>query len=664
VTALATGSTTLEHTDVLGETVEEIARDKAHVAPGNAPLVTAATGDALEAVRDVAGNVLLVGETNGGDGAHDVSVTYGGRNGPAGRVDLAGPDWSVEADVALLGAHQARNAGVAAALARQVAAVDGEELARGLRHADWPGRFEVVGRDPLVVLDGAHNPGGCVGVTETLAEFDHEECHLVVGAMCDKDHSGMAAALPEAATVVACEPDVERAEDADVLAAAFREEMGDATDVEVRRAVPSALEHAVERADEDDCVLVVGSLYAVAEARTRWTRPMVPTDVRDLDDASATLSGANVTDAGVWRMRAKGVHRVLQTRVRHRQASYLKEELLSLGGECAISGIRDDEEFVDIVMMGTLAQFKRLTEKLTGQPFGLAPFADELRAALDIQHEPVEHGYPWESGTAVMGILNVTPDSFHDGGRYEALEDAADRAAEMVDAGADIVDVGGESTRPGATPVPVEAERDRVVPVIERVSDLDALVSVDTRKPAVARAALEVGADIVNDVSGLEDPEMAAVAADHDAPVVVMHSVETPVDPDRATDYDDVVADAIDELRERVLRAERAGLDRSQVVVDPGLGFGKSAAESFELLGRVDEFHALGCPVLVGHSHKSMFELVDRGPEERRAATVAATALAAERGADIVRVHDVEPNVAAVRTAAAADDAGAFGGQD
>jgi len=156
---------------------------------------------------------------------------------------------------------------------------------------------------------------------------------------------------------------------------------------------------------------------------------------------------------------------------------------------------------------------------------------------------------------------------------------------------------------------------------------------------------------------------MRLVAAEHDVPVVVMHSINAPVDPDVEVEYDDVVADTLDALVERVLLAEKAGLDRSQIIVDPGIGFGKTSTESFELLGRVGEFRALGCPVLVGHSRKSMFDRVGRdGADERLSATVAATALAADRGADLVRVHDVEENVAAVRTVEAADDPYGFDG--
>jgi dihydropteroate synthase len=172
----------------------------------------------------------------------------------------------------------------------------------------------------------------------------------------------------------------------------------------------------------------------------------------------------------------------------------------------------------------------------------------------------------------------------------------------------------------------------------------------------VARAALDAGADVLNDVSGLADPEMRLVAAEYDVPVVVMHSIETPVDPDTDVHYDDVVEDVVADLSERVLLAEKAGLDRSQILVDPGLGFGKSAAESFELLGRLDEFRALGCPILVGHSHKSMFDGAGVPAGNRGSATVAGSALAAARGADVIRVHDVAENVAAIRSVEAADD--------
>ncbi|WP_336338040.1 dihydropteroate synthase [Haloarcula brevis] len=650
--ASAVTSVTLEHTDILGDTVAEIARDKAHVAPEDAPLVTGTTGDALAAVREVAGDVVTVGE---GDDA-DVTATYGGRDGLEGAVSVDGPDWSVDTHLPLLGAHQAQNAGIAATLCRQVANVSQSDLERGLRNAHWPGRFEVMGESPLVVLDGAHNPGSIERTAATLSSFDYDDLHVVVGAMVDKDHERIAAALPDPDHVVACQPDVDRAESHRVVAAA----MESATDaaVETRRDVAGALGTALDAAAEGDAVLVTGSLYAVREARNRWSRSVVSKRVDSVAEARETLESAHVTADGTRRMQGKGVHRILRTRVQPRQAQYLKQELLSLGGECAISGLSDqDEESVDVVLMATMAQYRRLAGKLDGQTGGLSTFADELRAALSLgQSAEADRDHPWDDGTAVMGICNITPDSFHDGGEYNAVEDAVARAERMVEAGADILDIGGESTRPGAEPVPVEEEIDRVVPVIEALADLDVAVSVDTRKAPVARAALDAGADILNDVSGLEDPEMRLVAAEYDVPVVVMHSIETPVDPDSDIHYDDVVADCIDQLTERVLLAEKAGLDRDQIIVDPGVGFGKSPAEDFELLDRLPEFRALGCPLLVGHSHKSLFSLVGEAAGDCLEATIAGTTLAAQRGADIVRVHDVPENVAAVRVAEAARD--------
>jgi dihydropteroate synthase len=663
--ASAVTSVTLEHQEMLGDTRAEIARDKAGVAPADAPLVTAATDEALAAIEDAVDDVLTVGERGaweGGDGddAPDVTVTYGGRDGLEGVVDVDGQDWSVETRLPLLGSHQATNAGVAAALVRQVADVDTETTARGLRNAHLPGRFEVMDRNPLVVLDGAHNPGGCERVAEVLDSFDYDDCHLVVGAMTDKDHRGMAAVLDgtDPATVTVTRPAIDRAETVPVLERAFAEE----TDAAVEResSVADALAGTLGRAESGDAVVVTGSLYVVGEARTRWARPVVPKTLDSPETARAALEDAHVADV-TDETAARAVHRSVRLRLQPGQARRLRETVLSAGGACAVSALeRQHQERVEVFVHGTLAQFETVTDRLAEDGTGLAPVASDIRAAVGLDGGRAERGYPWEDGTAVMGILNVTPDSFHDGGEYDALADARERAREMVDTGVDIIDVGGESTRPGADPVSVAEEKERVVPVVEAISDFDAMVSVDTRRAEVARAALDAGADILNDVSGLEDPEMRLVAAEYDAPVVVMHSIETPVDPSTDVEYDDVVADVLDYLTERVLLAEKAGLDREQILVDPGLGFGKSPAESFELLGRLDELRALGCPVLVGHSHKSMFGLVGGEAGDALDETVAATAIAAERGADVVRVHDPAENVAAVRVARAADDPDAF----
>jgi dihydropteroate synthase len=247
-----------------------------------------------------------------------------------------------------------------------------------------------------------------------------------------------------------------------------------------------------------------------------------------------------------------------------------------------------------------------------------------------------------------MGILNATPDSFSDGGQFLAVEDAVSRAAEMLSAGASIIDVGGESTRPGADPVPADRERDRVVPVIEALCDRfpEALISIDTYKPEVARAALEAGAHIVNDVTGLRHhPEMAEVAADAGAPLIIMHSVGEPGNLTSPREYADVTAEVRDALAQSIETAEEAGVD--SIVVDPGFGFGKSHTENLRLINDVDELLTLDRPVLIGVSRKSTIgatlgtEDAPAPVEDRLFGSLGATAVGVMRGATLVRTHDV-----------------------
>lgn len=656
--ASAVTDVSLEHTEVLGDSIDEIARDKAHVAPADNPLVTATAGEGLEAVRDEAGEVLTVCTTAGTNS--DVAVTYEGVDGIESVVEIEGGDWSIRTRLPLLGAHQARNAGVAAALARQITAVSPDALSRGLRSSHWPGRFEIMDREPFIVLDGAHNPAACNAVTATLDEFRYDELVVVFGAMHDKDHAGMVEALPSADQVYTVEPVVDRAEDSEVLARVF--EAAGADDVVSVGGVETAVTRAIASAGDTDCILVTGSLYTVREARSHWTRRAIPKQIQTKREAEELLADAHTGSGSIARGSPETVHRVLKTVGRSRQAEALKEAMLAVGGRCVRSNIEDhDGEQAPVVVSGTESQFDAaLTTLQNAHPAGHG-VASTLRRALSNTHPSASGTVSWLDTPAVMGILNVTPDSFYDGGKFDRESDAVAHAKAMAAAGADIIDVGGESTRPGADPVSATEERKRVVPVIEAISDLDVLISIDTQKATVAEAALEAGADIVNDVSGLGDPEMRFVVADYDAPLVVMHSIDAPVVPDKEIVYDDVVEDVIESLAEQIRLAEQAGVDRSQIVVDPGLGFGKTEPENFELLKRLHEFRALGCPVLVGHSHKSMFELLGYGPEDRTAATIGATAMAVANGADIIRVHDVPENVAAVRTATAVQNPDAAG---
>lgn len=245
----------------------------------------------------------------------------------------------------------------------------------------------------------------------------------------------------------------------------------------------------------------------------------------------------------------------------------------------------------------------------------------------------------------VMGVVNVTPDSFSDGGRYLAPGDAAARAASLVEDGADLLDVGAESTRPGADPVPAEEEWRRLEPALERIAELPVPVSVDTRKSETARRALEAGASVVNDVSGLgDDPALADVAAEAGAGLVLMHMRGTPRVMQEDTGYDDLVGEVLESLRASVRRARSAGCDPEQLVVDPGIGFGKSARGSLRLLARAGAFARAGAPVMVGPSRKSFIgETLGLPVDQRVEATASACVVALERGARLFRVHDVLP---------------------
>ena len=267
--------------------------------------------------------------------------------------------------------------------------------------------------------------------------------------------------------------------------------------------------------------------------------------------------------------------------------------------------------------------------------------------------------YGGRGRTAVMGILNVTPDSFWDGGRHAGVDAAAARAREMVDDGADLIDVGGESTRPGAADVDTDEEIARTAPVIERIAGLGVPISIDTRKATVAKAALDAGATIVNDVSGgTFDPAMLPLVGDRRVRIVLMHMRGTPRTMDAQTTYGDVVADVRAELDARVRDAKHAGVDESQILLDPGLGFAKTVDQSVELVRRIDELRTVGCPLVVGPSRK---RFIGGDAADRLEGTLAVCAWLAAHRVDIVRVHDVKDVRRVVDTIARIDDDGRGG---
>ncbi|WDS37236.1 dihydropteroate synthase [Pseudoxanthomonas sp.] len=258
----------------------------------------------------------------------------------------------------------------------------------------------------------------------------------------------------------------------------------------------------------------------------------------------------------------------------------------------------------------------------------------------------------------VMGIVNATPDSFSDGGQHDTLEAAVAHGLKLAAEGADILDIGGESTRPGAQAVSLEEELRRVVPLIERLSRETTLpISIDTFKPQVMRAAVAAGAGMINDIRGLREEGALEAAAELGVPVVLMHMLGQPQSMQDAPDYDDVVGEVHRFLAERIFAAEMSGIDKKRIVLDPGFGFGKTTAHNMRLLAQLQRFTELGVPVLAGLSRKrSIGELTGREvPAERVAGSVAAHLVAAQRGAMILRVHDVAATVDALKVWAAVD---------
>jgi len=256
----------------------------------------------------------------------------------------------------------------------------------------------------------------------------------------------------------------------------------------------------------------------------------------------------------------------------------------------------------------------------------------------------------------VMGIVNVTPDSFSDGGLAGTLEGAVAHAMHLIAEGADLLDLGGESSRPGAEPVPLDEELRRVIPVVEALTPLVTVpISVDTTKAEVARQALRAGASIINDIRGLDgDPDLSRLVAEAGAGVVLMHMAGTPrtmqVDPR----YDDVVREVRDDLARRIERAEASGIPRDRIAIDPGIGFGKTLAHNLELLRNLDRFANLGCALLVGTSRKGFLgTLTGRPVGDRATASVVSSLAAVTRGANVVRVHDVGPMADALKVWAA-----------
>ncbi|MBN2185079.1 MAG: dihydropteroate synthase [Candidatus Krumholzibacteriota bacterium] len=366
------------------------------------------------------------------------------------------------------------------------------------------------------------------------------------------------------------------------------------------------------------------------------------------------LQAAGVADDGIEIMADKaGVFAIRVDDVSAQAANIIKQQLLSIGGDAAVHKdvISGSPESSTVYLIADKARFFRLRDKLKGQPFRLEELGEEvfrlaaLRKAYR-QSIPLASGIiDLSKGPIMMGILNLTPDSFSDGGLYTDPSAALDRAEQMVEEGASIIDLGGESSRPGAKELEKETELARVIPVLEKIAKkIDIPISIDTRKASVAEAAVGSGATIINDISGLRhDPGMTDVAIRSGAAIVVMHMQGTPEIMQDDPEYSDTVHEIIDWLDENTKRIISAGVEKEKIIIDPGIGFGKRLNDNLDIIGQAADFHTLGFPVMIGYSRKSFLGMITGRSEQDRVQgglAVLGRCLAAD--IQILRMHDIK----------------------
>jgi dihydropteroate synthase len=371
-------------------------------------------------------------------------------------------------------------------------------------------------------------------------------------------------------------------------------------------------------------------------------------------DAKEELQKMGVSSGGIEVMAPKAkVLAIKLHEVKLGAANILKQEMLSLGGDAAVAkGVVEGRiTSSDVILLGSRNRIQKLIKKLEYQSiFGLSNIKEDLKRLISL-HDNENNKLQLKnkildlSTTRIMGILNVTPDSFSDGSRYMDPELAFNRALEMIDAGADILDIGGESTRPGADKVTAEQELERVIPVIEKIRAVsDIPISIDTYKARIAEAALNSGADLINDISALRfDERMLEILKNNpEIPVILMHMKGEPGNMQKDPKYEDVVPEILSFLRERIEFCTEAGIDPDRILLDPGIGFGKRQQDNLDILHKISEFKCLGRPVVLGASRKSFIDRIYKSDAENRLeGSLAAAAQAVSQGVNILRVHDV-----------------------
>ncbi len=375
------------------------------------------------------------------------------------------------------------------------------------------------------------------------------------------------------------------------------------------------------------------------------------------------LNQVNPTEIGATKVSNKGkFYTVLIENVKSVVANVIKQEMLSIGADAAVAkGALDlSVDRCNVVLVGNLKQYKQLAIKIKAQPFSLKYLGMEILELIENFNKKSYTLYSKGKAininrkTYIMGILNVTPDSFSDGGEYIKKEIALKRTEEMLNQGADFIDIGGESTRPGAEKVSMDVELKRVVPVIEAIKKEfpEAIISIDTYKAKVAKEAINYGADIINDISGLKfDKDMAELAVKESVPVIIMHIKGTPENMQKNPTYENLLNEISEYFRDSISIFEKAGGNLSNIVIDPGIGFGKTFEHNLTILNRLKEFKSFGCPILIGASRKSFIGAIlnKQSAKERLFGSIAVAVQAALNGANIIRVHDVKETLEALK---------------
>ena len=382
--------------------------------------------------------------------------------------------------------------------------------------------------------------------------------------------------------------------------------------------------------------------------------------LRNERDVKDELKKIGVSQEAVKILAPKAFHYLIKIEgIPSPTANLLKQEMLSVMADAAIS--KEVASFTSkksgVLLIGTEAQLKKVLPRLNRQPFNLPEVSQQLSKLLKNFKKGKfvlsfkEKKMDLTRKVAVMGVLNLTPDSFYNGGKYTTQARALRKVEEMVKEGADLIDVGGESTRPGAKEVGIEEEIRRVIPVISKIRELFEIpVSIDTYRAKVAKEALEAGVDMVNDISGLRfDPGLKEVVARFGAAVVLMHIKGTPRDMQSNPRYESLMGEIISYLSDSIRLAQKAGIDLEKIIVDPGIGFGKTPEHNLQILNHLGELRSLGRPILIGVSRKSFIGAILKLPlEERLEGSLAAASLALMQGARIIRTHDVKATRRAV----------------